>query len=100
MATTFSSAKVALDEIANRIQSNRQRLAQCQSLASQAESDLTTLGTQYAGVVTDINSAAQAAPSDVALANLKAESDKLVSEYNALKSKATDFKTATSGIAF
>ena len=100
MATTFSTAKVALDEIASRIQSNRQKLQQAQALSASAESDLIAMQTQYASIVTDINNYVTDNPNDVALINLKAEKDKLVTEFNTLKAKATEMKNANNVITF
>jgi F0F1-type ATP synthase membrane subunit b/b' len=97
--TTFSSAKVALDEIATRIQSDRQKLQQAQALAASAESDLAAMATQYATIVSDIDTYA-ANPGGTALVNLKAEKDQLVSEFNTLKTQATNMKNATAAITF
>lgn len=100
MATTFSSAKVGLDEIAARIQQNRQRMSQAKALPTTAESDLTTLEAQYTQLVVDINAAAQAAPGDAAWAAVKAETDKLVAEFMELKTNATELKEAVDLIEF
>lgn len=98
MATTFSTAKVALDLIAQRIQQNRNNLIQAQSFALRAETDLTAMPTQFGTIISDINSAAAAAPSDAALQSLKLEKDKLVSEFTSLQATATSMKNATAAI--
>jgi F0F1-type ATP synthase membrane subunit b/b' len=100
MATTFSTAKVALDEIAARIQQNRQRLQQAQALSAAAEADLAGMGPQYGTIVADIDAAAAAGPGNAALQSLKAEKDMLVAEFNTLKTGATGMKNATAGVSF
>jgi hypothetical protein len=96
MATTYSTAKVALDEIAQRIQSNRQRLQQAKALAATAEGDLAAMPAQYGGVIADIN--AINAGNNAALQTLKAEKDQLVAEFTALQATATSMKTATAAV--
>lgn len=100
MATTYSSATSALDEIRIRIQANRSKLLQAQALAASAESDLIAMQTAYGQIVTDIDTASANAPNDVAYTNLKADKDKLVAEFNTLKTGATNMKTATTGVTF
>lgn len=98
MATTFSTAKVALDLIAQRIQSNRSKLTQAQAYALQAETDLAAMPSQFSTIISDIDAAASAAPSDAALQDLKLEKDKLVAEFAALQTTATSMKNATAAI--
>lgn len=99
MATSFSTAKTSLDQIADRIQSNRRKLQQAQAWAAEAEADLTAMPAAYGTVIADIDAAVVAAPGDTALVNLKAEKDKLVAEFNALKPAATSMKNATAAVA-
>lgn len=94
MATTFATAKAALDEIATRLGTNNRRMATVKSEASTALGDLTAMGTAYASVVADIAAAAAAAPTNPALANMKAESDLLVAEFTAAKARATTINAA------
>ena len=98
MATTFSSAKTALDEIAARIQANRNRLSVAQATASVADSDLAAMATAYGTIVTDINTLLTDAPADAAIITLKAEKDLLVTEFQALKTTAASMKSAVDAI--
>ncbi len=100
MATTYSTAKVALDEIAQRIQSNRNRLTQGKANFATAESDLSAMTGQYGQIIADISAAATAQPQNAALQALKAEADQLVVEFNTLKTGATALKNATAEINF
>lgn len=88
MATTYTTAKVALDEIAQRSHANSQRLAQARAFVNTAVSDLGAMETAYETIVNDITAAAQAMPGDAAIQALKAELDKLVSDFGAVKTKA------------
>lgn len=99
MATTYGDRKVALDEIAGRIQTNRKRLQQARQLVAAAESDLSAMTTAYSEIVTDIDSDATANPGDEAHQLQKNEKDKLVAEFNALETKATDTKNAIDGVS-
>lgn len=97
MATTYTSARVALTEIAQRSDANRKRLDQAKATISAADADLGAMPTAYGTIVTDINAAAAAAPGDAALQALKAEKDKLVADFQALKTEAAALKTAVGG---
>lgn len=99
MATTFSERKVALDEIASRIRANSKRLTDARNQIVTAEADLTAMATAYMAIVTDMNTDAAANPSNTAYTTMKAEKDIMVTEFNALKTRATALKTAFDGVA-
>jgi hypothetical protein len=98
VASTYSERKAALDEIAVRIRANVKRLQDCRAQAATAESDLTAMQTAYTSIVQDINADATANPTDQAYQLQKVEKDKLVAEFNALKTRATAIKTAIDGV--
>jgi F0F1-type ATP synthase membrane subunit b/b' len=98
MPTTFSTAKVALDEIAANIQNARKSLQNAKAAITQAKALLDAMPTTYATIVSDINSAAAAGPSNVALTTMKAEKDALVSEFTALSTTAGQMQTAVANI--
>jgi len=98
MATTFSKMKVGLDEIATRIRQNDQRLTQAAAYIQQAETDLAAMSAQYGTLVGDIDTAATANSGNAAYLATKAEKDLLVTEFTALKSRATALKTAVNGV--
>jgi hypothetical protein len=98
MPSTYSDRKVALDEIAERIQANSKRLSQARATVSTAEADLTAMQTAYTSIVQDINTDAAANPADQAYQLQKIEKDKLVSEFQGLKTKATNIKNAIDGV--
>lgn len=99
MATTYDDRKVALDEIAERIQTNRKRLKQARQLVATAESDLSSMTTVYSEIVTDIDAAATANPDDDAFRHQKLDKDKLVAAFNTLETQATDIKNAIDGVS-
>jgi hypothetical protein len=94
MATTFATAKAALDEIAERLRTNNARLATAKSSTATAKSDLTAMGTAYAAIIQDIAAAAAANPNNPALTTMKAEADLLVAEFQAAKTRATTMNNA------
>ena len=97
---TFSEMKTALNEISERITRDRKRLVQCEASAIAAETDLTSMGTEYSGIVGDINQFLTNNPNDEAAKTLKAEKDLLVTEFQALKTAATSMKTAIQGVSY
>ena len=98
MAIVYSQAKTTLDEIAARIEANRKRIANAQALLTAAEADLTAMASAYASFVTDLNTLAAANPSDAAIVTAKAEKDQLVTNFNTLKTEATNKLTAIQGV--
>jgi hypothetical protein len=98
MATTYSEHKVALDEIAVRIRANAKRLQDCLNQATATEADLTAMQTAYNTVIADINADAVANPGTNVFTIMKAEKDQLVTEFNALKTRATNVKNAVNGV--
>ena len=90
---TYSEIKIALTEIATRIDQNRKRIAQAKGTLSAAASDLNGMTAQYTPVVQAIAALESDAANDVA----KAESSKLVAEFQALKAEADDLVTAVTG---
>lgn len=85
MAQTFSQIKTGLDAISARIVTDRTKAAQYKAQLTDVATDLTALGTQYTQFVADVDAALAAAPTDAALINAKAEKDRLVAEFTALK---------------
>lgn len=98
MATTYSQRKVALDEIADRIQQAAKRMQQGRASYQTAETDLAAMQTAYSEIVSDINADASANPLDQAHQLQKAEKDKLVADFQSLKSTATAVLAAIDGV--
>ena len=98
MAVTYTEAKATLDDIAVRSENNRKRLEQAKSLIQQAESDLTSMSTVYSTFVADLDAAATANPTDDAWQTAKAEKDQMVADFQSLKTRSTNMKTAVDGL--
>lgn len=94
MASTFSQIKSGLDAISSRIVENRKRVLAARDALVDVSANLTQMGTDYGTFVGDVDAALAASPNDVALQNAKAEKDRLVSEFNALKTIATNATNA------
>lgn len=94
MALTYTTSKRPLDLIAAKVDTAGNRLAQARDLIAQAESELAALGSTYSGFVTELDAAAVANPSDPAWQAAKAEKDLMVSDFNSMKARATNLKTA------
>lgn len=86
MASTFSQIKSGLDEISDRNKRNREHLARARDFIVKAQTDLTTMQTEYSTLVADINQAAIDNPTDQAYQLAKSEKDKLVADFQSLKS--------------
>jgi hypothetical protein len=94
MASTFSQIKSGLDAISARIVADRSRAVQAKAILDDVKADLSAMGTDYATLVSDIDAALTATPNDVALQNAKAEKDRLLAEFTALKTIATNASAA------
>lgn len=94
MATSYATALAAVNEIATRLGENKRRMSDAKAGIATALSDLTTMGTAYAGIVSDINAAADANPTNQALTTLKAQAALLVAEFTTEKNRATTMNTA------
>lgn len=98
MASTYSTRKTALDEIAARIQADGKRLQQARAAVATSVSDLTAMQSLYTEIIGDINTDAAANPSDQAYQLQKVEAEKLVAEFNSLKTQATATLAAIDGV--
>jgi hypothetical protein len=94
MAATFSQIKSGLDAISRRIVDNRTKVQQAKAMLASAQADLMQMGIDYGSLVTDIGAALTASPNDVAVQNAKAQADRLVAEFNALKTICTNAQNA------
>lgn len=94
MASTFSQIKTGLDAISSRIVANRAKVHSVRANLVDVSADLTQMGTDYGTFVTDVDAALAASPNDVALQNAKAEKDRLVAEFLALQTVATNATNA------
>jgi t-SNARE complex subunit (syntaxin) len=93
---TFTEAKTALDEIAERSTRNKQRVDQAKALLSQVQTDLSTMATAYTAIIADIDAAAVANPTNAAWETAKAEKDQLVADFLALQTEVDALVTAVS----
>lgn len=90
MASTFSQIKSGLDRISDRIAADRGKALAAKQSLNDVVADLNQLQTDNTQLIADIDAALTASPNDVALQNAKAEKDRLVSEFTALKTVATN----------
>jgi len=95
MASTTSQIKAGLDDISARIVGERGRLSQAKAGITTAKTVLAGMVAQHAALVADIDGLTGSDPF-VLLA--KDEKDKLVAEFQALKTVATNAETAVAGI--
>jgi hypothetical protein len=98
MATTYSQAIDAKNNISNTIIGVRNNLVQAKTLIDQGQAVLAGMPAAYSARITDINAAADAAPSNVGLQTLKADMAALTAEFQALNTKATSMKNAVAAI--
>lgn len=98
MATEFDIAKVALDEIAVLLRTNKAKLAAAKTSIAEAVAALTAMAATYATIISDIAQAAAANPNNPALQNMNAEVVLLVALFNAAKARAIAMKNAIEGL--
>lgn len=94
MAVTFTQAKATLDEIADRSENNRKRLAQARALIATALSDLVTMPTAFGDFIAELDAAAATNPDNEAWQLIKAEKDLMVADFLVLRSEAQSLNAA------
>lgn len=92
--STFSDMKYALDEISRKNARGRQLIEAARAGLARVQSDLGAMTSEYTSIVTDINQAAIANPTDDAYQLLKSEKDKLVADFQDLKGYTDDLIVA------
>ena len=97
MADTYTENKAVLDEVANLTVKYRKDLDTATTVINNAVSGLTQMATTYGTHATDIDTMASDNPNDEALQAQKLEKDKLVADFQALKTVAQGMKTALEG---
>lgn len=100
MAQSYSQLKLKITEITTRIRDNRNRLDTAKGSAALAVTDLTAMQTAYAATVADIDAQLASAPTNAAFAAMSADKNALVAEFNALRTAATNMKTAIDAIQY
>ena len=85
MAYDFAGLKVRLANVAQDIDSQRQRFDQAKAAIVACNTTLGAMPTTYGAVIADVDAGAAANPADVAWQNAKAEKDLFVLNFQALK---------------
>ena len=94
MATSYTTTKAALNEIAQRTEGNRKALDNAKAAIAAALADLTAMQTQYAGIVSDLDASATANPTDPAWQAAKHEKDLMVADFQAQRARANSLNTS------
>lgn len=90
----YFEVKATLDTIAQRIQSNVEAVGTARKFVNNVVGDLTAMQSDYAALVSEIDAAAAADPTDRAWELAKSEKDKLVTEFLAHKATAEALQSA------
>lgn len=98
MASTFSQIKSGLDDISSKNSKNRSMLSSSRASLLSAQANLAGMTAAYSGLVADINDAATANPTDEAYQLAKSEKDKLVSDFQSLKTYCDALIAAFDGV--
>ena len=85
---TYSQIKNVLDEIASKNARNRRYIESAKTQLTTAKTNLSAMVSDYSAIVSDINQAAIDNPSDEAYLLAKSEKDKLVADFQNLKTYA------------
>ena len=100
MATLYVNMQSNLrNEVGNDIKNAQTQLIQARAQVNASKSLLDSLTAKWGSLITAINAAAAAAPSDAALQALKAEAAQFVANYQALQTEANALKTAMDAVA-
>lgn len=94
---TFSQKKSALDEISDVIVTTRNNLTSARNQVASASTTLVGLSATYGALITEIGDDAVNNPNDDLTQMVKAEADKLVAEYQILKTHADAVLAAIDG---
>ena len=98
MAATYSQMKNALDEIARKNDEYRKQLGVSRAKLASAYSGLDSMLSDYTQIVSEIETAFTNNPDDLAYEILKVEKDKLVADFQSLKTYANNLITAFDGV--
>jgi hypothetical protein len=92
--STYSQIKNGLDEISSKNAKNRLFIESARSSLDKALTSLNAMPAEYSDLVLDINNGAIENPDDQAYIFAKAEKDKLVSDFQNLKTYVNNLITA------
>lgn len=98
MALTYTQTKSNLDDIADRSEQARLELIEVETSLTRVINKLNTLETEYSTFVQEVDTVALNNSTDVIWQNVKAEKDKLVTDFISLRSTANNMKTAIEAI--
>lgn len=96
---TFSEMKYGLDEIARKTNRARDFVFAARKELTRAQSDLGAMLADYNGLVAEINAVATNNPEDAIYQHVKLEKDKLVADFQELKTYVDDLITAFDGVS-
>lgn len=92
--STYTELRNAVDEAAEGTTSQTERLRRSRSFVQDIEYNLQALQEDFGPLFAEINSKADANPTDEQWQSLKGEKGKIQSDFLSLKSKAADIGTA------
>jgi hypothetical protein len=95
MAYTTSQIDAALDDISAKLARIRRALSQSKAYFGKASAEVDAISADYPNLVTEIDALAG---TDAWETQVKARKDRLVAEFNATKTAASDGETALQGI--
>lgn len=93
MALDYTTAKSTLNEIATRYSRAAARLEKARTELSLAETELNDMQADYSSFATELDTKASTEGTAIWI-DAKAEKDVMVSDFQALKTRATDLITA------
>ena len=95
---TFSDMKYALDEISRKNARGRELINAARTGLVRVQSDLGSMTAEYTAIISEINQAAIDNPEDIAYQTAKSEKDKLVANFQSLKTYVDDLIIAFDGV--
>lgn len=98
MAYTYAQLRTISQRVLTELARNQDGLDAAASQFTSIEASLNQMGVTYSAWASQVDALATASPNDEAVTALKADKDRLVSEFNASKTRATALKTAVDGV--
>lgn len=94
MAYTYAQLRTISQRVLTELARNQDQLDSAKAQFSAVETSLNQMGTQYAEWATQVDALASANPNDEAVKALKADKDRMVSEFNGSRTRAAALKNA------
>lgn len=95
---TYTQLTDVADRVRRELATHQNNLEAAKAAFASVSSGLTSMGTSYGTWASEVNALATANPNDAAVQALKADKDRMVTEFNSTKTRADALTSAVNGI--